>query len=237
MTNTITTQSPTSSEKRTPNKVSIYNEFILWTAMPHSEKKRLGLETQGAFAEYYKIHIDTTSDWKKRSDFEKRVDAILKMWATDKTPDVVHSIYRSAVKGNPYSQQLWLGYFKGYNPKKIEEPQEKVEVSENDFRYIVNVLPEPYKTKFNEYITEIITTANAIRNARQGEDHGWDTPRPEITILEESDIDARDVSSVRTDGLAKSYSRRSRCDLGTYTVRHAQVSENNNQGTPWRRQE
>ena len=60
------------SEIRYPNKRSIYNEFILWTAMPHPEKVRLGIETQGQFSEQYKINEDTLTNWKKRPDFESR---------------------------------------------------------------------------------------------------------------------------------------------------------------------
>lgn len=218
-------------KKTSPIKISQYNEFILWTAMPYVEKKNLGLETQNQFAEYYNVHFTTLSVWKKRVDFEKRVDAILKMWATDKTPDVVHAIYRTAVKGNPLSQQLWLGYFKGYNPRKIEEPKEKVEISENDFRYIVSILPEPYKTKFNGYITEIITTANSLRNARSGEDDGWNSPRPEDTILIEPDTDAQDIPSAGTNVVAESYTRSASCDLGANANRATCSSPSDNQGT------
>lgn len=214
-----------------PNKRSLYTEFILWTAMPHAEKVRLAIESQKDFAEQNNVHESTLWRWKHRSDFEKRVDAILKMWSTDKTPAVIHSIYKSAIKGNPLSQQLWLGYFKGYNPRKIEEPKEKVEISENDFRYIVSILPEPYKTKFNGYITEIITTANSLRNARSGEDDGWNSPRPEDTILIEPDTDAQDIPSAGTNVVAQSYTRSASCNMGANANRATCASPSDNQST------
>lgn len=202
----------TKDDKRiyAPNKNSLYTEFILWTAMPYQEKIKLGMEWQQDFAAYYKVAESTLWRWKKREDFEKRVDAILKMWATDKTPDVIHSIYRSAVKGNPFSQQLWLGYFKGYNPKKGSEEKSsgKVEIGENDIRFIINGLPEPMRTKYNEYITEIIIGANEVKNARTIDDIGWDEQRPENYLSDETDSDAQDIPDQRANVVAFGYTER-----------------------------
>lgn len=234
MTNAITIESPKSSEKNYPYKRSIYTEFILWTAMPFSEKKNLGLEKQGQFADYYKVHPDTLTNWKKRDDFEQRVDAILKMWSTDKTPDVIHSIYRTAVKGNPLSQQLWLGYFKGYNPKKIaDEKEEKVEVGVDDIRFIINGFPEPMRTKWNGIITEFIIQANALKNAREADPNVWDE-RPADGVSEQADTDARNVSSERAHEVAARYKGGIRSDLTANAYGPACASESDHQGTAWR---
>ena len=188
------------SEIRYPNKRSIYNEFILWTAMPHPEKVRLGIETQGQFSEQYKINEDTLTNWKKRPDFEQRVDAILKMWSTDKTPDVVHSIYRAAVKGNPMSQLLWLQYFKGFDPKKIEDPNKKKAVlGIGDIRHAIEQLPEQLKEKHYGYLRELAEDLSAVRNAMDPADKSWEEKPPQITF-DEDDVTPQSVPSEEQAG-------------------------------------
>lgn len=193
------------SEKLYPNKRDIYREFVLWTAMPYKEKERLGLETQEAFIAYYKIGANTPTRWKQRPDFEGRVDAILKMWSTDKTPDVVHSIYRSAVKGNPMSQMLWLQYFKKFNPKKEDTDEKKVVLTPADIRHMIEILPDELKQKHYGYLRELGEDIVAYRNARGDTDDDWDS-RPEETVPDEADNDAQDISyEEQSDAVAKSY--------------------------------
>ncbi len=192
-------------EKTLPYKRSLYTEFILWTAMPSQEKEELGIETQTQFAEYHKVNKDTLSEWKKRPDFEERVDAILKMWAVDKTPAVVHAIYRSALKGNPYSQTLWLQYFKKFNPKAIPEENKQRVLSPGDIRYMVDLLPEPMRTKHYGYLRELAEDVARVRNARGIDDYHW-TERPTLAISDEADGVTPDVpDKERTDDVAKSY--------------------------------
>lgn len=201
------------SEKLYPNKRDIYREFILWTAMPYKEKERLGLETQEAFIAYYKIGANTPTRWKHRPDFEGRVDAILKMWSTDKTPDVVHSIYRSAVKGNPMSQMLWLQYFKKFNPKKEDTDEKKVVLGINDIRYAIEQLPENLKKKHYGYLRELTEDIAACRNARDIEDDVW-YARPETTISDEADNDAQDIPNKESsNAVAKSHKASIRADM------------------------
>jgi hypothetical protein len=124
------------------------------------------------------------------------------MWSNDKTPDVVHSIYRSAVKGNPMSQLLWLQYFKGFAPKSQLEQVQKVEVSEQDIRFIIEALPEPHRTKFYGYIDEIVTTANTFRNAHDVDEADW-LERPAENVRGETDNDAQEFSDAGSDAVAK----------------------------------
>ena len=98
------------SQKKNPDRVDVYTEFILWFAMPPAERAKLGIKNQGQFADYYKVSPNTLSRWKDRMDFETRVDKIQMMWGKEKTADVIQGIYRAAVKGNPMSQLLWLQY-------------------------------------------------------------------------------------------------------------------------------
>lgn len=196
--------SGTNREKTALIKPDIYREFILWTAMPHPEKVKLGLETQGAFCEHYNIGKNTPGAWKMRPDFESRVDALLKMWSTDKHPDVVHAIYRSAIKGNPMSQMLWLQYFKRFNPKAdAEADRKKVEISENDIRHLIEILPEPLKSKHYANLRDLLDDASSVANARVAEDDRW-TEKPQEPVLDEADNDAQNVPEPEAYALAES---------------------------------
>lgn len=191
----------------------MYTEFILWTAMPHPEKVKLGIETQQQFSEHYGLGINTPTRWKQRKDFEERVDKILKMWAIDKTPDVVHSIYRSAIKGNPMSQLLWLQYFKRFNPKTEVVNTHKVEISVNDIRFIIEGMPESYRPKFYGYIREIIDTGVTLRNSGELADGFPDEPELEDGVRGSADNDAQDLPERESDVLAASHPVSIRCDM------------------------
>lgn len=212
---TMSTVKVTNREKGMIVRPDIYREFVLWSAMPHVEKMKLGIETQTQFCEFHKIGINTPTAWKQRADFEERVDAILKMWALDKTPDVVHGIYRAAVKGNPMSQMLWLQYFKKFNPKK-EDPKDlkKVEIGVNDIRFLIDSLPEPLKSKHHANIRELINDAQQLRHAGQLEDRLREKTAIEADILANTGEDARGLSSQRGDEVAARYTERVCTDLG-----------------------
>lgn len=188
-------------------KPDVYREFILWTAMPPLEKQRLGLETQGAFCDEYKINRATAVRWKERPDFEERVDAILKMWSVDKTPDVIFGIYKAAVKGNPMSQLLWLQYFKKFNPKQEVEHTHKVEVGVNDIRFIIEALPEPLKSEHYANLRKLLEDGQRLRFAGELENSTRvidvdGTPGP---VSDEADHDAPDVPGERADAVATSH--------------------------------
>ncbi len=175
----------TNNEKREVKRPDIYREFVLWTAMPYKEKIALGIETQSQFAEYYKVHLNTTTAWKQRPDFEDRVDAILKMWSIDKTPSVIHAIYSTAVKGNPTSQLLWLQYFKKFNPKKEETKSKGPVLSIGDIRYAINLLPDHLKEKNYGYLREITEDIAKARNEGCISDEDWYAEPPQENAFEE----------------------------------------------------
>ena len=186
------------------NKVNIYNEFILWSAMPDPERIKLGIENKTQFAEYYKIGKNTPSIWQQRPDFKPRVDKILVMWALDRKPNVIRAIYNAAVKGNPFSQALWLGYFEKYNVKENggEAKGEKVELTVDDIRFGIEQLPEQMKQKHYDNLREILDDIVAHAQARDVEadvqDSDW-SDRPETEISTEADYTTQDVPSKRAD--------------------------------------
>ncbi len=217
------------AQNRQPKRRDLYTEFILWTAMPSEEKKKLGLEWQMDFAKHHNVEESTLSRWKRRADFEVRVDAILKMWGADKTPDVVHAIYKTALKGNPLSQKLYLQYFKGFSEKTEVQHTAKVEVGVNDIRFIIDGLPEPERSKFHGYIREIVDYANAVKNARELDETVWDE-QPAESVLDEADHDAQDISEQGANELAARYSRSVCADMGDRRSGAASTSAHHRQG-------
>lgn len=209
-------------------RVDVYNEFILWSAMPHMERIKLGIETQGQFCEYHKIGVNTPTSWKARPDFEARVDKILAMWAVDKTPDVVHGIYRAAVKGNPMSQMLWLQYFKRFSTKQAdadEEKRKKVDIGINHIIFIINGMPEPLRSEHHANIRKLIDDAQRLRHAGQFEDRLLEAQpdEPESGLQGEADNDAQVVSSTGTHEVASRHTDRVCTDLGrTVSTYHHQ---------------
>jgi hypothetical protein len=226
----------TNTENNLPIKADIYREFILWTAMPVSEKVKLGIETQGQFCEHFKIDKNTPKRWKERSDFEKRVDAILKMWSNDKTPDIIHSIYRTAVKGNPLSQKLWLQYFKKFTEKSEVTVTQKVEFGVNDVRFIIEGLPEPLRSEHYANLRKLIDDAVMVRNARDSEGLSWrDGPAP--TISDDTDQTTQNIRGEGTYVVAESNQTSIRSDMGNQRHRATHTSASDYQSTERRWQE
>ncbi|HVW82533.1 MAG TPA: hypothetical protein VHC68_01130 [Candidatus Paceibacterota bacterium] len=173
-------------ENRGVKKDGVYEEFILWTSMPPSERHRLGIETQQQFSEYYGISINTPTAWKKRSDFQSRVTALRKEWAFEKTSFVIESILRSAVQGNSASQKLWLQYFHNF-PKEQEVEKPRLLLHPNDIRFLVLNLPEPEQTEGLFHLRDIVDLLAKVKNENRElkEMHELEHPTdPEETLLE-----------------------------------------------------
>jgi hypothetical protein len=169
----------TNSDKRDPKRADIYEEFVLWSAMPPTERHLLGIETQQQFVEYHKIGINTPAAWKRRPDFGARVTELRREWAFDKSSDIIYGIYRAAIKGNAHSQKLWMQYFLGFSEKTETKNSNVVEVGVNDVRFIIDGLPEPERTKFHGYIREIAEFATMAKNARDADPEIWNATMPE----------------------------------------------------------
>jgi hypothetical protein len=181
------------NQRTLPNKASVYNEFILWSAMPPMEQARLGIETQEAFCEYYKISRDTCWHWKQRPDFQSRRMAILKIWAKDRTPGVVQGIYRAAVKGNSDSQRIWLKYFEGWVEETKIDHTQKVEITTNDIRFIIEGMPEKEKEQCYGYLREILDISQSLREAGRLQDGTASYEADEAIIRDQADNDAQDI--------------------------------------------
>ena len=153
-------------QKTYPNKANVYAEFIIWFTLPRQERIRLGLETQEQFAEFYGVNPHTLAEWKKRPDFEARLDSIIKQMGTEKTADVLQGMYVSAMKGNARSQLLWLQYFKKFNPNaKDKIADNQVVITVDDIRFLIEALPEPLKQKHYDNLRELLDDSAAVMYA------------------------------------------------------------------------
>ena len=202
----------TNSENRQPKRVDVYEEFVLWSAMPPSERFKLGIETQEQFVEFYKIGINTPAAWKRRPDYEARVTAIRKEWAFGKTSAVIEGIYRSALKGNPASQKLWLQYFHNFSEKQEVKHVAKTEVGVNDVRFLIDGLPEPHRTKFHGYLREIVDTTCALRHARQLDANKMNEHMPEDYVYYHNDTLELGPSAKRPEPLIQEHRMSRGCD-------------------------
>ncbi len=91
-----------------------YYLFARWIATPSIFRDP---PNQGAFQEKYNVSGQTLVNWKNDPNFWEDVKREIKEWTKEKTPDVIAAIYRSAIKGNPFSQKLWLQAFDEFQEK------------------------------------------------------------------------------------------------------------------------
>lgn len=194
-----------------PYKLELYDEYIRWYALPLEAKKEIGMVTQSAFADHYKIAFNTTTAWKRRPDFIAKVRALRQDWGFERTGDVLNGMYKAAVKGNPNSQKLWLQYFEDFTEKSEQTNVNRVEIGVNDIRFIIEQLPEPLKSKHYANLRDLLDDADAVRNAREIEDSAGaagptqalpgqaDNLPPDVPATEAGAVAEGDTAGVRED--------------------------------------
>jgi hypothetical protein len=208
---------------REPSKADVYHEFILWTAMPPKERGQLGIETQTEFCKHYGIGINRPRAWKMRPDFISQVTELRRQWAFDKTGEVIQGIYLSALKGNPFSQKLWLQYFLGFAEKTEVDVNTQTTFTVNDIRYVIEALPEQLKQKHYANLRELLDDSAAHANARNIDieaigaadepENGSGFGEPEGAIRDTADNHAQDIPFAGTDDVADSNTRSIRSNL------------------------
>lgn len=217
-----------------PDKVTqkgmVYEEFILWFALPPNVKLASGVESQADFAEQYNVAAQTLTRWKDRADFQPRVRELRKKWAFDKTGEVIYSIYKSALKGNDKSQKLWMQVFEDFTEKQDVQHTLKVEVSVNDIRYLIEALPVKERQIHYDNLRDLLLAADKAKRTGEFEDssreHGSTSE-----ISDETYITARDVSDERGNAIPVRHTERVCENM------ERQVSENNHQSSAWRGKE
>lgn len=153
-------------DSKEPNKVDIYEKFVIWSAMPPSERIRTGIETQEQFVIFHGIGTNTPTNWKKRLDFKPRVTALRKDWAFGKMGGVIEAIYRSALKGSAQSQKLLL-QLDGSLPSKENQKQEATSTfSTEDIRFIISHLPELLQDKYYKFLRDLYSDLSLLTEGK-----------------------------------------------------------------------
>lgn len=221
------------SANREVRKPDAYQEFILWTALPPTEKGRHDFQTQEEFSENYKLGKNTLTKWKARKDFQEQVTELRRQWAFDKTGEIIQGIYLAAIKGNPFSQKIWLEYFLDFREKAAEGTKTgatQTNIGVGDIRYLIEQLPEPLKEKHYANLRELLDDASTHRNTLSAQDSDWDE-RPPQDVPDEADHDAQYLQIAPANEIPKSNSLGLRCNL----VR--EIHAYNHQSSAWRGQE
>lgn len=196
-------------------KPSTYDEFIYWLAMPTPAKMKMGIETQTQFAEFFKVSERTLLRWKESEQFRAQVRALRDKWAFEKTQGVIEGIYKAAVKGNDKSQKLWMQLFEGFTEKTEVEQTQKVEISVNDIRFLIEALPVQMQEKYYGFLQQLLDDSAAIARAIDGGDipesvriaeaKYADAQAAERNVPGDADTDAQHVPVERTAAMAESY--------------------------------
>jgi hypothetical protein len=141
----------------TPHKEDIYQEFIRWSAMIRFDKIGTGMVDQNDFAAHYKISKDTLSRWKNRPDFYPALKEIRTKWGQEKMPDIMESVYRSAVRGNTASIKLWLDYFTEYDRggKKHKQIVKEPVFDLEDIRFTISMLPKFRQNRYYLFLDQL----------------------------------------------------------------------------------
>ena len=196
-------------------KPTVHEEFIYWLAMPTQAKMKMGIETQGAFAEFHGVAERTLIRWKESQQFRAQVRALRDKWAFEKTQGVIEGIYKAAVKGNDKSQKLWMQLFEGFTEKTEVEQTKKVEISVNDIRFLIEALPVQMQEKYYGFLQQLLDDSAAIARAidrgdipesvRIAEAKYADAQAAERNVPGDADTDAQHVPVERTAAMAESY--------------------------------
>ena len=220
---------------------SVFNEFIVWYALPRPEKINLGIETQKDFADYHSISEQTLVAWTDRPEFLPAVKRLWKKWGQGRTPNIVQAIYNSSVGGGkeaPQAQKLWMQVIEDFTEKKDgTEISEKEAGGANigDLKRLVDILPEELRQKHYGYIRELIGDIESFRNARESEVDDWDKRPPQTVPDETNNTPPALPSDERANEVAVGYKERIRKDLVTETNRPTRIPQNNYKGTErWR---
>ncbi len=93
-----------------PYKLSEQDEMINFVALPRTlRKKEYGFGNLGELAERLKVGSGTFSEWLKDKEVQERIKDKWKQWGKEKTPNVIQSLYKTAVKEGKASEvKAWM---------------------------------------------------------------------------------------------------------------------------------
>ena len=72
-------------------------------------QEEFGYKNLTDFAKKYKVNPGTISDWLKEDEIKEKIRENWKVWGRDKTPDVLISLYRTAIREGKASEvKAWM---------------------------------------------------------------------------------------------------------------------------------
>ena len=166
-------QTPKKSKKkkeRDLRKPFEYAQFIKWIATPSVLRIP---KIQGELEKEFVVSQGLLSKWKKRDGFWDEVRLEMKVWAKDKTPNVIQAIYQIIIKqgkGSPQAAKLWLQYIEqwaeGQEIKTISELTIKEKTTLEDIKKMS-------KKKRREFYAKLAEAQDIIKpnkSDREGRD-------------------------------------------------------------------
>ncbi len=130
-------------------RVAEFETYVMWKALPSAIKgrpeedlRKLGIsnpmtlelfkiETQEQFASKYKVRPSTLSDWNNKIVNEGLVFKRLAMWQKDLTPNVMLSLYNTAVRDGKAPEVLaWVKIVDQWSDKTNDEEAATKELKE-----------------------------------------------------------------------------------------------------------
>lgn len=143
-----------------------YADFQLWTILTKAEKRAAHYpQTQVEFAKKWGVHIDTTTDWKKREDFGKRCDELFRSKMAAEVPEVIADLRKRIKKyGMGMDVELWLAYAKNWDRKKVLEIKPPVVFDDADIRNLISKLTPERQKHFRVTLAELLAEAETAAN-------------------------------------------------------------------------
>lgn len=188
-------------------KIDIFQKFLFWACLPEDERMRMGMETQEDFAKAHDVSEQTLSQWKQRDDYKLIRGRILADWGKHRTPTVLKSTYKSAIKGNVMAQMLWLQYFEGHSNKSAEKSADKdavvVQLTENDIRFLINLLPEESRKKYyGDLLHGLLAELQHLRQTGHIQDAVIASDGPASDVSDEAHQPSQGVSDTGTHAVS-----------------------------------
>lgn len=109
----------TNEGKNLHHKEAEFLQFAEFCALPKKEREETyGFSMFKQFAEKYDLDENTLTDWRKEARFAELVDKNRKRWFSERTPEVLLSLYRTILKkGQAAEIALWLKYVEEWTEK------------------------------------------------------------------------------------------------------------------------
>jgi len=145
-----------------------YAEFIKWMATPSVLRKP---KTQQDLSKEFKVSEQALSAWKKRDGFWDEVRLEMKIWAKDKTPNVIQAIYQVIIKqgkNSPQAAKLWLQYIEQWMEGQEIKTTGELTIKEKMTIKDIKKMPKEKRRRFYAKLAEAQSIIEHNKPDRKG---------------------------------------------------------------------